>query len=265
MSSFAGVDLHSHVIPGVDDGARDLTESQSALRAMRDQGVETLVATPHVDGSVTVEPEALLRRMEGIDAAWAGLEAHAADTGMVLHRGVELKLDVPEVDLSDPRLRLGGSRAVLVEFPFMSVPPRSAPVLSAIQQSGYVPVLAHPERYVGLDAGLSTAHAWLEAGAVFQVNVASLLGRYGPEARRFSLALLARGWVACLASDYHSRGDPRIIGVRNLLETWGCEEQLTALLQDNPGRLLRDEPCHPVAPIVPKSKMKRTIQRLFPW
>src|SRR5690606_33528679 len=136
------------------------------------------------------EPARLARRLDEIDGGRAKLDACAAETGVAVHGGVELKLDVPEVDLSDPRLRLGGSRAVLVEFPFMSVPPRSAPVLSAIRQGGYVPVLAHPERYVGFDPGLNTARAWLDAGAVLQVNVGSLTGRYGPEARRFAFALL---------------------------------------------------------------------------
>lgn len=265
MSALRGIDLHSHVIPGVDDGARDLDESRTALEALRGEGIVVVVATPHVDGSLTQHPDLLADRLDEIDEGWSELTRGCGDLGVALHRGVELKLDVPEVDLSDPRLRLGGSRAVLVEFPFMTVPPRSAPVLSAIRQGGYVPVLAHPERYVGLDAELSVARSWLDAGAVFQVNLGSLLGRYGPDARRHSLELLAEGWVSCLASDFHSRGAPRIIEARNFLQAWGHGAELAVLLAENPGRLLADEPCLPVEPITVPGRMTRAIRRLFPW
>jgi protein-tyrosine phosphatase len=265
VSGFAGVDLHTHVIPGVDDGARDLAESQAALRVLGEQGMGTVVASPHVDGSLTLSAGRLAARLGEIDEAWAELDAAPGDAGLTLRRGVELKLDVPEVDLSDARLRLGGSRAVLVEFPFLTVPPRSAAALSAIRQSGYVPVLAHPERYAGLDGDLRLARSWLEAGAVFQVNAGSLLGRYGADPRRTALALLARGWAACMASDYHSRGAPRILEVRVLLERWGCREQLELLLAENPARLLRDEACRPVDPVVPRGTMKSAIRRFLRW
>jgi protein-tyrosine phosphatase len=265
VSEFAGVDLHSHVIPGVDDGARDLAESQAALRVLAEQGMATVVASPHVDGSLTLSPGRLAARLGEIDAGWAELYAAHGDAALKLRRGVELKLDVPEVDLTDARLRLGGGRAVLVEFPFLTVPPRSAAALSAIRQSGYVPVLAHPERYAGAAGEMRLARSWLEAGAVFQVNAGSLLGRYGADARRTALALLARGWVACMASDYHSRGAPLILEVRALLERWGCRAQLELLLAENPARLLRDEPCRAVDPVVPRGTMKNAIRRMLQW
>lgn len=256
------VDLHNHVIPAVDDGARDLDDARLALAAMAEEGITTVVATPHVDGSLTADPPRLAARLAELDAGWDVLR-DGGDAPVELLRGVELKLDLPDVDLSDPRLRLGGGRAVLVEFPFMSVPPRSAQALSAIRRDGYVPVLAHPERYAGLDDGLRVVAAWLDAGAVLQVNGASLTGRYGPEARAAALEMLDRGWVSCLASDYHCRGMPRVAEARTLLEAWGAGEQARLLFGTNPDRLLRDEPCIPVAPARPPGLVKRVFGRLL--
>jgi tyrosine-protein phosphatase YwqE len=100
---------------------------------------------------------------------------------------------------------------------------------------------------------------------VLQVNAPALFGRYGPEARDRAHALLAGGWAACLASDFHSRGRPGIIEARALLEVWGFAEQARVLLEVNPRRLLRNEPCTPVDPVVPNGKLKRAIRRFLPW
>jgi protein-tyrosine phosphatase len=257
-------DLHSHVIPGVDDGARDLSEARQALATLAAEGVRVVAATPHIDGSLTADPARLARRLAQIDAGWSELRRDG-ELPLTMVRGAEVKLDIPEVDLSDPRLRLGGGHAVLVEFPYMSTPPRSGPVLAAIRQAGYVPVLAHPERYTGVDEQLAVVRSWLDAGAVLQVNTASILGRYGPAPRALALRLLARGWAACLASDFHSRGHPSIIETRTRLEEWGCGEQARVLLEVNPDRLLRNEPCIPVDPIVPTRNLTRAIRRILPW
>lgn len=256
------VDLHNHVLPGVDDGARDPGDAAAAVGALRGEGVAIVVATPHVDGSLTRDPDALAERLGQLDAAAATM---APADGVELRRGVELKLDVPEVDLSDARLRLGGSTAVLVEFPHMTVPPRSGQVLAAIRRAGYVPLLAHPERYEGVDAELSVVAAWIDAGAYLQVNASSLRGRYGERAQAIARGLLARGWIHCLASDFHARGEPGLADVRRLLEAWGGEEQARVLFETNPARLLADEPCHAVDPLRPASPLRRRIARLLPW
>lgn len=260
------LDLHNHVIPGVDDGARDSAEADAAIERLWEDGVQTIVATPHLDGSLTVRPEALDRRLSEIDAGWDALR-HVLDgrDAPVVYRGAEVKLDVPEVDLSDPRVRLAGSSAVLVEFPFMSVPPRSAQVLSSIQRMGYVPLLAHPERYGGIDANLDVVRSWMDGGALLQVNAASLLGRYGRRAQETARELLVRGWVSCLASDYHARHSPQLEAARSLLEGWGGEEQARLLFETNPSRLIDDRPCEAVPQLRPRLPLGERIRKLLPW
>ena len=262
------VDLHNHMIPGVDDGARDEAEALSAVKALGADGVKKVVATPHVDGSVTLDQAALTRRMDELDGGWERLTRTLAEESgepPTMGRGVELKLDVPEVDLSDKRLRLDGGRAVLVEFPHMMVPPRSEHALSTIRRGGYIPLLAHPERYQGIGSSVAIMARWLDVGAFLQVNAASLIGRYGDTAAATARELLARGWAHCLASDYHARGEPRLGTVRTLLEEWGGEEQARLLFEVNPSRILEGKSPLPVDPLEAPRSFASMLKGLLPW
>jgi protein-tyrosine phosphatase len=142
------VDFHNHVLPAVDDGAQDLDEAHAGLLAFRAAGVTTVVCTPHIDASLTLQPAALRERLHEFDVAWATLGEHARThfPEMRFERGVELLLDVPQPDLSDSRLRIAGGKFFLVEFPFMTVPPQSSNVIAAFRAGGYSPIIAHPER-----------------------------------------------------------------------------------------------------------------------
>src|SRR5512142_1488486 len=101
-------DLHNHVIPGVDDGAADEHASREALRAFAADGVGQVVATPHLMGSLTLEEPALAERLAELDAGWARLRPVAAEfPQLVVRRGCEVMLDVPEPSFADERVRLG--------------------------------------------------------------------------------------------------------------------------------------------------------------
>lgn len=259
-------DLHNHVIPGVDDGARSREGARAAVAALAAQGVARIVATPHVDGSLTANPRALDARLAELDEGWARLEgAIPDDAGVEVDRGAEIKLDSPEVDLSDPRLRLAGSRAALVEFAYLTVPPRSPEALARIVEAGYQPVLAHPERYRGMGGSLKRVGAWLEAGAYLQVNAGSVLGRYGDRAEEIALALLQGGWAQLMGSDYHARGEPEVAAARRLIEGRGGAEQARLLFEENPTRLLDDQRCLAVPPLARRVTLGRRLKRWIPW
>ena len=265
MSDSRWVDLHNHVIPGVDDGARDAAEAREAVAGLAGEGVRSIIATPHFDGSLTREAGELSRRLAELDAGWERLQEAVRGMDVELSRGVELRLDAPDVDVTDARLRLGGGPAILVEFPYFTVPPRSAEVLGGLRRQGYLPLLAHPERYHGLDSGLSVVASWLDAGAALQVNAASFRGRYGKEAQTVAQELVSRGWAHCIGSDYHARGEPRVAAARELLEGWGGEAQARLLFEENPSRLLAGEDCLPVAPLRPTGGFRRALRGMLPW
>ena len=244
------IDFHNHLIPGVDDGAADAEQTRAALETFREQGVVRVVCTPHVGGEVTRRPAELAALLESLDGGWERTrEVAAGFPGMEVLRGAEVMLDTPEPDLSDPRLRLAGTRFVLVEFPFMVIPPNGPRALFDLKMAGWQPVLAHPERYSNAADTLADAEEWRRVGACLQVNGGSLLGRYGVKAQSLAWGLLERGWADYLCSDYHARGFCPVAECRRALSARGADEQAVLLTETNPERLLAGQAPLAVPPL----------------
>lgn len=232
------IDIHTHLLPGVDDGSPSFDVSLPILRRFAEDGVEVVVCTPHLEAS-----RAARAPHEDYEAIFHELRARAPRELRLL-RGWEIMIDVPDVDLRDRRLGLGGSPAVLVEFPRMNVPAAAGRELTRLRASGIIPVLAHPERYWGCTPDM--VRTWRNAGAAIQMDAAMLLG--GPNASRLARALLGEGLVDCVASDNH--GDGRSLGAaRQWLLELGATEQAELLTRGNAQRMLDGQPPLPVAPL----------------
>jgi len=232
------IDIHTHLLPGVDDGSPSLEVSIEVLRRFAADGVDTVVCTPHLRASKALQaPDTDYGTiLQKLVAAASGLPR--------LVRGWEIMLDVPGIDLTVPTLTLGGSTAVLVEFPHTGVPARGSEELARLKASGLVPILAHPERYWGCT--LAHVRAWREAGTVMQIDGVALLagGRMGA----LALALLEEGLGDCVASDNH--GDTRSLAtIRQWLVEQGAEEHATMLTDVNPRRVLQNQPTLPIPPL----------------
>ena len=232
------IDLHSHLLPGVDDGARTAADSLAVLEKFARDGVTVVACTPHLDasraGEAPVKEHARLR---------AELQTRMPE-GIALVAGFEIQLDLPGADLTDPALHLGTSNAALVEFAGMTVPPNATRELYRLRQSGIIPVLAHPERYRGDTR--EGVEEWRGVGAVMQVDTAMLFGR--APICRFARGLLENGLADCLASDNH--GDARsLASAWRWLDELGALEQAKLLTTTNPARLLANEIVLPVDPI----------------
>jgi protein-tyrosine phosphatase len=255
--------FHNHLLPGVDDGAADLEQALLGLETMAAQGVRAVVVSPHLNGSATLEPDRYAGLWAAHDAAWEALRATAAVRvpALRLERGAEVMLDVPAPLLDDPRLRLAATPFVLVEFPFLLVPPGGDQALAALRAAGWLPVLAHPERYPAAGDPTARSAACRQAGAWLQVNAGSLLGRYGEGPRRAAWALLEAGLADYLCSDFHARGSCHLAAARQALLRRGGEGQAQRLLDDNPARLLRGEPPLPVPPLPPQRTLWRRLLR----
>lgn len=251
----AFADIHNHLVPDVDDGARDLTDTLRSVERMTQSGIRKIVTTPHLDGSLTLDAEALEERLDEVTRAFHTAAAAVAEAFPEVEflRGHEVMLDVPDVDFSDARVRLGGTRFVLVEWPRLHLPPGTTKVLRRIAGEGHVPVVAHPERYIGID--LELAARWRDAGARLQVNYGSLEGRYGGDARSMALRLLRRGWADYMATDFHGRPERALYmdEARDRLEELGAAEAFVTLALTNPARVLRDELPIPV-PALPMER-----------
>ena len=259
------VDFHSHLMPAVDDGSRSVEQSIQALVAMAAQGMSTCITTPHFDASLTHNPDAFADRLGRFDAAWGLLQAAIAQTpGLpTLLRGAEVMLDEPEVDLSDPRIRLNGGRFILCEFPGLRLPPNAEWGISNLIAQGWQPIVAHPERYRNLDAQFELLARLRNAGALFQINAGSLMGQHGEPALRAAQRVLALGWAEYLSSDYHARGIPSTKRTVELLESEGASAQAKRLTEENPARMLAGEMPLAVAPHAPPKNDLTWLQRLL--
>ena len=236
------VDIHSHLLPGVDDGSPSIAASLPVLEAFAAEGVEVLVCTPHLEAS-----RAPAVPHDHHLAVLGALRAEAP-SAVRLELGWEIMLDVPGADLRAPELGLAGSNAVLVEFPRAAIPPNSAEELFRLRMSGIVPVLAHPERYHG--ATPEQVSAWRRAGAVMQLDVQALHGR--GRTHQAAMALLKAGLIDVFSSDNH--GDARSLGMgRQWLEEHATPEHVELLTSANARRLLAGEPVVPVPPM-PRSR-----------
>ena len=237
-------DLHSHLIPGVDDGARTLGQALEGIGRMVRLGVRLVVTTPHLEGSLTLDRMALQQRLQLVEEAWSDLKVavQREHPEVTLARGFEVALDVPEPNLEHKDLRLAGTRAMLVEWPRMQIPPATPAVVAHLRGRGVRPIVAHPERYVGNQDRVALAAEWKQAGAYLQVNYGSLLGRYGSRVRTHAFRLLRAGLVDVLSSDFHGRPhlELHIEEVADRFEALGAYEHFELLTSVNPFRVARD-------------------------
>lgn len=246
------IDVHTHLLPGVDDGSPSIEVSVPILEQFAADGVETVVCTPHLDASRAK----LAPHDKHVEILGALREAAARSPALLL--GWEIMLDTPGINLRDRRLALGGSTAVLVEFPRMMIPPNAAEELFRLRMSGVVPVVAHPERYWGCTS--EKVEQWRSVGAAIQMDVAGLLGS-GPQAT-VAASLLENGLVDLLASDTH--GDSRaLLPARRWLEEIGAHESAELLTRRNAAHLLNSEPTEPVPPVGRQRGMLERLKELL--
>jgi protein-tyrosine phosphatase len=261
------VDIHNHLVPGVDDGARDLSAVLGSVERLTRQSIRRIVTTPHIDGSLTLDPARLESRLAQVSEAWERAAGAIRESfpEVTFHRGHEICLDVPDVHFSDPRIRMAGTSFALVEWPRLQLPPGTVAVLTRIREKGIRPIVAHPERYAGMSAALGVAGQWRDAGAALQVNYGSLVGRYGPEAQSNAIRLLRRGWVDYLASDFHGHASLKTYKDEAwaMLVEFGAEEVLHYLCRTNPGRVIDDEPPLPVPILPPERRFWARFRRML--
>ncbi len=256
------VDLHNHLVPGVDDGAATVAESLDALRALHAEGVRTLVATPHLLVPRLETDLAIARELDLQRRAFDRLANAVARERDLPALGLGQEIWAPDVAairriLGRPDVGLDGSRALLVEFGF-DLTGTHDDVVRATIAGGHRMVIAHPERYRfpdGLDA-LDVMRHWRELGAFLQVNVGSFTGHYRdhrPESESLAWALVQEGMVDIIGSDHHG---PRRAGVWPLeaFEALCAENERAAAVRamvERPAAVLRDEPVEETGASVP--------------
>lgn len=249
------VDLHCHLVPGVDDGVPTLTEALRWLSRFRDRGIRRVVTTPHLPST-----QAGSEYRDRVERSFAELRAAAADEVPEVDLGLAFEVRLMErgsFPTRDRGLWLGPAGHVLVEYSRFMVPPDPLLPLRPLLEAGLKPVLAHPERFRPGSAPDDWIDRLAEAGVLLCPNAGSLLDRYGPGVTARAVGLLRQGRAALVASDHHGRpsrsDDLRHVAERLVRWTDG-KTAARVLLAENPARIIEGREPRPAPPSAPPER-----------
>ena len=200
------IDIHTHILPSVDDGAGNMAESLVILKKAGESGVTTVVATPHV-----LIEQFTKEYHNRICASFHKLNELLAFEGIDIELvlGAELYLipELPQLVKENSNLSLGGGDYVLMELPMHEIPSYTEHVIYELLVQGKTPIIAHPERYREIQEDIENLFKLVEKGVIVQINVGSLMGMYGRHVKKTVHKLLNNNLVHLMASDIHRNHD----------------------------------------------------------
>ena len=196
------VDLHHHLLPGLDDGSPDLATTLKMARMAADDGITHVVCTPHASSRYRFDPERNQRLLGEVREA-------IADAGirLILGAGCDFHLSYDNVRdaLENPRrYTINGGEYLLIELPDYGLPPTLEETFYSLRVKGMTPILTHPERNPSLQQDDSRLRDWIRDGMLTQVTAASVMGLMGRKAQKMSEKLLADRWVHFISTDAHN-------------------------------------------------------------
>ncbi|MEO5684479.1 MAG: CpsB/CapC family capsule biosynthesis tyrosine phosphatase [Chitinophagaceae bacterium] len=198
--NFSGLktDMHSHLLPGIDDGSADRDMSIELKKGLEDLGYSQFVATPHIMWDMykntTATIDTALKNLQGVDSAHTNIRA-AAEYYMDDYFDGQLKAEQPLLTIS--------GKKVLVEFSFIAAPIDLKEQLFNLQIKGYEPVLAHPERYAYFAGHKTVFDDFKSMGCLFQLNLLSLAGYYGRVPQELAHWLISKNYIDFVGTDLH--------------------------------------------------------------
>jgi protein-tyrosine phosphatase len=228
------VDLHAHILCGIDDGAKTLEESIQMCRMAYDDGIRTIVLTPHV-GKFPNTNEIIREKYLELKSNLAVL-----DIPVKLFTGadVELEPDLINKLKSSKFLSINNSRYFLLDTPSTLFPPNMIDYVVALVSSGLIPVITHPERCLQMQGDLNFLYGIVKAGALVQITAASILGKMGQDAKDTAIKILELGLAHIIATDCHGidRRRPKlseaVLAAKSIVGESNALEMVTTIPQD---------------------------------
>ncbi|OUP50433.1 tyrosine-protein phosphatase [Lachnoclostridium sp. An181] len=237
------VDLHVHILPELDDGAKDWEDALDMADMASSSGVRTLVALSHANLPGQNSAEFLKKYWEQFYNLENLLKKEGSSLEIV--PGMELMSDgrLPGLLKEEKFLTLNGTKYALIEFDFEVSASQIYEDVDGMLNAGYIPVLAHPERYRCVSRQIGHVFEWQQMGAVIQVNKGSILGRFSERIRRNADLILKHRIASVVASDAHSSEyrTTEMNEVAEILETYYGSASVEILLKENPWRILCGE------------------------
>ena len=240
------IDIHAHILPGVDDGSPSLETSLAMAHLAAESGVRAIIATPHCNLPGEYGDA------QGLDTK--GVTQHVGMLNhALLHENIDLRIyqgmEIFGTMQTARRLRdgelctLAASRYPLIEFPFTDFADEATEILESVLRLGLRPIVAHPERYRYTQSNPQLLNIWTDMGCLLQINRGSLLGRFGDREEALAHALVGRGFAAFVASDAHTAvvRTPWMRDVQELLKEEYSEDAAHVLLEENPACVLQNQ------------------------
>ncbi len=227
------IDLHSHILPNLDDGPRTMEDSIQMCRIGRQDGIETIVATPHIlPGIYENDRSAILSKVSALNAALLNCELKTQSSelslnilpGSDVHFSSDLlgRLQKKEIVTVNDQ-----NRYLMIEFAFQGIPYQAEEVLFQLMTNGITPIISHPERNIEFGQRPQRYYGMVRMGCLGQVTAMSLTGEFGPGIKKIAEKLLAKRLIHIIASDAHSlNGRPPVLsaGVKAAEKIVGKEE-----------------------------------------
>ena len=255
------IDIHCHILPGVDDGPTKMKETLSMLAIARKSGVETIIATPHLLRGVNDEKIALCNELVKV------LPRIASDAGIKIQvkSGFECYIS-PEfaeenINLTDLTLNNNG-KYILIELPMNGVPLFTKDVFANIKNMGITPIIAHPERNMAISQNPNILCDFISDGCIAQLNAGSIIGHYGREIRQTAKILLSHRLIHVLASDMHSASSPMMKHALSAVGSIVGFDETLQISEKIPYNILVGEDFDRADPI-PYEPKKRSIRNLL--
>jgi protein-tyrosine phosphatase len=254
------IDIHSHILPEIDDGARSLEEALQMAQIAAADGIQQMVCTPHMFNGISSNPEPA-----EVSERVSAFQTAVGSAGLQLLPGNEVHIthEITEQAAANRVTRLNNRNYMLVEFPAMTVPVGAEELFDGLKRIGVQPILVHPERNLRLQTRPSMVAAFIQRGIYIQVTAMSLTGEFGAAARNCAEELLRHNCVHFLATDAHrpERRPPILSKGRDAAAEILGAEGAQRLVWDNPLAVItgRDIDAGPPIPWVMRADKPRSF------
>jgi len=256
------IDLHVHILPEMDDGAKDIEHSLAMAQIAVQDGITTLVATPHViKGAFDNSKDTILENVGNINKC---LDRAGIPLQVLPGAEYHLEPDLPRRMAAGELLTINDTgRYLLIELPASMVPDYTGRVLYDLQLQGVTPIIAHPERNAGFEREPEILKNFISRGVLAQITSTSVTGLFGNTAKKTALKFLKEGYAHLIASDAHSshgRSPVLSFAFQELERRWGTDYART-LTSSNPRLIIEGQPVQPFIPPKSHSLWSRLLKK----
>ncbi len=236
------IDVHSHLLYGIDDGTRTIDESVTIISKLNNVGVKDIILTPHyINGSVYNSPKQ--NNLKLLKSLKEKLEVNNIDTNLYLGNEIYIDDMIYELVKSKTISSLNNSKYLLIEIPMSGVYDKYYDIFLDLINKGYKVVLAHPERYYAFQKNFDLIYELIDIGVLLQCNVGSILGEYGKGAKKVMKRLLKEDLVFCFGTDIHrDKNDYNFLEkAKKKVSKYAENEKLKDLFYNNALKIINDK------------------------